>query len=205
MSIFDNESNIKKDLNLPIFREWNACVQKMNVSHELWIGFISVNKKINKFQYVRDFLDNTKRNGTDIFDHIHVSDWIDWISSYDQMLSSKHNGWSYQDLPNNRNDVIGMCVAYILQDISCIDIEITDNPADCWLKNYNRTVRRITQRIREWFDVPKDMHIKLSCNEFYNEFKQAYIFSLRASTYRTNRDRDIPLFDVKLENYNGSI
>ena len=205
MSLFDNESNIKKDLNLSVFREWNVSVQKMNVSHELWIGFISVNKKINKFQYVRDLLDNTKRNGTDIFNHIRVTDRI-----YYQMLSSNHNGWSYQDLPNNRADVIGMCVTYILQDISCIDI-VTTNDADCWLENYsfpenyNRTVRRITQRIREWFDVPKDMHIKLSCNEFYNEFKQTYIFSLRAFTYRTNRDRDIPLFDVKLENYNGSI
>lgn len=201
MSIFDNESNIKKDLNLPVFREWNANVQKMNVVHELWIGFISVNTKIDKFQYVRDLLDNTKRNGTDIFDHIHVTDRIDM---HNQMLSSRHNGWSYQDLPNNRNDVIGMCVAYILQDISCIDI-VTTNDADCWLEDYNRTVRRITQRIREWFDVPKDMHIKLSCNEFYNEFKQAYIFSLRASTYRTNQVKDVQLFDIKLENYNGSI
>ena len=201
MSIFDNESNITKDLNLPIFREWNANVQKMNVVHELWIGFTCVNKKIDKFQYVRDLLDDTKRNGTDIFAHIHVADRI---SLYDQMLSSRHNGWSYQDLPNNRNDVIGMCVAYILQDISCIDIVITNN-ADCWLEDYNRTVRRITRRIREWFDVPKDMHIKLSCHETYNNFTQTYIFSLRAFTYRKNRDRDIMLFDIKLENCNGSI
>ena len=203
MSIFDNESNIKKDLNLPVFREWNANVQKMNVVHELWIGFISVNTKIDKFQYVRDLLDDTKHNGTDIFAHIHVADRI---SLYDQMLSSKHNGWSYQDLPNNRNDVIGMCVTYILQDISCIDI-VTNNK-DCGfssVEDYNRTVRRITRRIREWFDVPKDMHIKLSCNEFYNEFKQAYIFSLRASTYRTNQAKDVQLFDIKLESCNGGI
>ena len=203
MSIFDNESNITKDLNLPVFREWNANVQKMNVVHELWIGFISVNTKIDKFQYVRDLLDDTKHNGTDIFAHIHVADRI---SLYDQMLSSKHNGWSYQDLPNNRNDVIGMCVTYILQDISCIDI-VTNNK-DCGfssVEDYNRTVRRITRRIREWFDVPKDMHIKLSCNEFYNEFKQAYIFSLRASTYRTNQAKDVQLFDIKLESCNGGI
>jgi len=173
------------------------------VVHELWIGFISVNTKIDKFQYVRDLLDDTKHNGTDIFAHIHVADRI---SLYDQMLSSKHNGWSYQDLPNNRNDVIGMCVTYILQDISCIDI-VTNNK-DCGfssVEDYNRTVRRITRRIREWFDVPKDMHIKLSCNEFYNEFKQAYIFSLRASTYRTNQAKDVQLFDIKLESCNGGI
>lgn len=201
MSVFDNESNIKKDLNLTVFREWNANVQKMNVTHELWIGFISVNKKINKFQYVRDLLDNTKHNGTDIFDHIHMSDRIDL---HNQMLSSNHNGWSYQDLPNNRNDVIGMCVTYILQDISCIDI-VTTNNEDCRLEDYNRTVRRITRRIREWFDIPKDIHVKLRCGGFYNEFMQRYIFSLMASTYRTNQDMGVPLFDIKLENCNECI
>ena len=201
MSIFDNESNIKKDLNLTVFHEWNVNVQKMNANHELWIGFTRVNKKSDKFQYVRNFLDDTKRNGTDIFEHIHMPDIM---SLYGQMLYSKRNGWSYQDLPNNNNNIIGMSIAYILQDISYIDF-VTTNNEYCRLENYNRTIQKITRRIREWFDVPKDMHIKLLHRGYYNVFRQAYIFELRAFTYRTNQYMDTMLFDIELENLNMDI
>jgi hypothetical protein len=194
MSIFD-EDIIKKEPVCTIFRYWEVAVDKINNVNELWSRFNHAKHakdRLDKFQHVENFFNKAKCDDIDIFERIHI---------VDRECSTT----------SGRIRILRMMTAYILQDINWTDLIKVNTKGseeycnifreESWrFENYNKTVRKITQRIREWFDVPQDIHIKIEWFGYYNTWLESYIFNIDCSMYKTNRREDIQLFRLNLYN-----
>ena len=191
MSLFD--TNIIQEAPLTtIFKDWDVHVQ-IGPSY----GGLQIN--LDKYDWVRNYLEDVKRRGLDIFGKIVVG-------TFNKKRLNDRGGWGYSDIPKDNYDIYGMSVVYLFQDIDYMTFSNWcmggKHKVDWWRFICSDDVKKfrtkVMRRTREWFRIPKPLHIRVNINTLqYYEFIKSYVFRIAISIYTNNPKSGDLVFDIQ--------